>query len=55
MAIQRRLEQYIGPQYQRSRVTIRGRTLDEPGVMLRDAIPALWGQTNIHLELILAA
>ena len=54
VAVHREDDWYIGRVLERSGVTTQGRTLDELVSMLRDAIKALWGETHVQLELVLA-
>lgn len=45
---------YVGRVLERPGVTTQGRTLDELVDMLRDAIGAMWDETGVGLELVLA-
>ena len=53
VAVQQEDEWYVGRVLERSGVTTQGRTLDELVFMLRDAIEALWNETDVQLELLL--
>ncbi|MGH7214237.1 MAG: type II toxin-antitoxin system HicB family antitoxin [Tepidisphaeraceae bacterium] len=45
---------YVGRILERAGVTTQGRTLDELVYMVRDAIALMWGEKNVHLELIVS-
>ena len=53
VAVEQEDDWYIGRVLERGGVTTQGRTLDELVLMLRDAIEALWGETEVQLELLL--
>lgn len=54
VAVHREDKWYVGRVLERTGVTTQGRTLDELVSMLRDAIKTLWGEDDVHLELVLA-
>ncbi len=53
VAVQQEDDWYIGRVLERGGATTQGRTLDELVFMLRDAIKALWNETDVQLELLL--
>ena len=55
VAVEQEDDWYIGRVLERPGITTQGRSLDELVYMLRDAIEAMWNESDVHLELLVGS